>query len=113
MLKYLAFFLLCGLAWAAPTGRIQGSASHPVAVYRVDESLQADLSSKRLLPVGDFALEGLAPGRYQLESPPVYLPGENAAIDSIFAGGGCVYFERTTTRVVEVEPGQTTRVEFR
>lgn len=129
------FLSLCfglALACASPSGQIQGSLSElqsQVAVYPCSPELQAVIeehglpmrgsaaarASRILVPVqeGHFRLDNLAPGRYYVESPPLYYPGENPSIDQIFAGGGCVYFPHRQSRLVEVVAGQTTEVELK
>ena len=132
MIKRLSFFYLASaLACADPAGRMQGRAPDGVAVYACGPELQALLNergfplsgsllsseirqSRKLVPMkdGSFCLEGLSPGRYYVESPPLYCYGDNPAIDSIFAGGGCVYFKHRQSQLVEVVAGQTTQVDF-
>ncbi len=134
-MKKSAFFSLIfglALACAAPPGHLQGSAPGPVAVYPCGPELQAVLeehglpmhgsaapaqarASRIIVPLkeGHFRLEGLAPGRYYVESPPLYYPGDEAFIDQIFAGGGCVYFAHRQSQLIEVVAGQTAEVHLK
>lgn len=61
---------------------------------------------------GKFCLQGLAPGRYYVESPPLYYPGDHPSIDRIFAQGGCVYFAHRQSKIIEVLPGQTIELDL-
>ncbi len=93
---------------AQTDGWIEGTAPGPqVAVY-------TEAGKRTLVPVvgGHFRVEGLSPGSYCLESPPQCRPGDSAWVDEILAHGGCVYFERSLRKQVEVMPDHGTRVEF-
>lgn len=134
MLKTILLSVTFGLALACagPSGHLQGSATQPVAVYPCGPELQAVLdehglplhgsaapadarTSRIIVPLteGHFRLEGLAPGRYYVESPPLSYPGDDAFIDQIFAGGGCVYFSHRQSQLIEVVAGETAEVHLK
>lgn len=105
---FFVLFLCAGSAFAEPTGWLEGRAPGAlVALYGKE-------GKRTLLPVveGRFRAEALTPGCYALECPPSCLPGDNASVDEIFAGGGCVYFERSLRRQVEVVADRGAEVNF-
>lgn len=128
---FLSLIFGVALASAGPGGGLHGRASLPVAIYPCSPELQAALDehglpvhgsavtqaarATRVVPPlqdGRFRLEGLAPGRYYVETPPLYFPGDNPDIDNIFAGGGCVYFAHRRSQLVEVVAGENAEVNF-
>ena len=64
------------------------------------------------LKQGRFAVSDLKPGRYYLESPPLYNLGDNPSIDRIFSEGGCVYFASRRAKIIEVSANSLTEVEL-
>ena len=61
---------------------------------------------------GKFIFQGIRPGRYYLEYPAMYNPGDSPEIDEVFAHGGCVYFLRSQGLSVEIPESGTATIEL-
>lgn len=82
-----------------------------------DSSASIDLRAWRVRRVtqakdGRFKFSQLKPGRYYVQSPAVYNPGDDPRIDAIFVGGGCVYFQRSVGKTVEVKGEGSSQVDL-